>query len=79
MPGTYRLIELVGTSPVSFAEAVVPGFPEWSASHQVWRCPPSPRRAGPWARLPSIDSSGHCSGAAAATAIITTGASDSSA
>lgn len=28
MPGTYKLVEIVGTSPVSFAEAVKAGVAE---------------------------------------------------
>jgi flavin-binding protein dodecin len=30
MPGTYKIVELVGTSPVSFAEAVKNGVTEAS-------------------------------------------------
>ena len=38
MPGTYRMIELVGTSPVSFAEAVKVAINEASSSvqHMDW-------------------------------------------
>ena len=38
MPGTYKLIELVGTSPVSFAEAVKAAVAEASATvrHMEW-------------------------------------------
>ena len=38
MPGTYKTIELVGTSPVSFAEAVQVAVTEASATvrHMDW-------------------------------------------
>lgn len=38
MPGTYKTIELVGTSPVSFAEAVKAAIAEASATvrHMDW-------------------------------------------
>ncbi|MBI3278955.1 MAG: dodecin domain-containing protein [Acidobacteria bacterium] len=38
MPGTYKTIELVGTSPVSFAEAVKSAVAEASATvrHMDW-------------------------------------------
>jgi flavin-binding protein dodecin len=38
MPGTYKTIELVGTSPVSFAEAVKAAVAEASATirHMDW-------------------------------------------
>ena len=38
MPGTYKIIELVGTSPVSFAEAVKSAVQEASATvrHMDW-------------------------------------------
>lgn len=38
MPGTYKIIELVGTSPVSFAEAVKAAVAEASATvrHLDW-------------------------------------------
>lgn len=38
MPGTFKLIELVGTSPVSFAEAVKAAVAEASATvrHMDW-------------------------------------------
>ncbi len=38
MPGTYKKIELVGTSPVSFAEAVKTAIEEASKSvrHMNW-------------------------------------------
>ena len=38
MPGTYKKIELVGTSPVSFAEAVKAAIQEASKSirHMNW-------------------------------------------
>lgn len=38
MPGTYKIIELVGTSPVSFAEAVKSAVAEASATvrHLEW-------------------------------------------
>ena len=38
MPGTYKTIELVGTSPVSFAEAVKAAVEEASATvrHMDW-------------------------------------------
>ena len=38
MPGTYKTTELVGTSPVSFAEAVKAGVAEASATvrHMDW-------------------------------------------
>jgi flavin-binding protein dodecin len=38
MPGTYKIVELVGTSPVSFAEAVKAGVAEASKTihHMDW-------------------------------------------
>jgi dodecin len=38
MPGTYKLVELVGTSPVSFAEAVKAAIAEASKTirHLDW-------------------------------------------
>jgi flavin-binding protein dodecin len=38
MPGTYKVVELVGTSPVSFAEAVRSGVAEASKTlrHMDW-------------------------------------------
>lgn len=38
MPGTFKVIELVGTSPVSFAEAVKAAVAEASATlrHMDW-------------------------------------------
>jgi len=38
MPGTFKIIELVGTSPVSFAEAVKTAVAEASATlrHMDW-------------------------------------------
>lgn len=38
MPGTYKIIEVVGTSPVSFAEAVRAAVAEASATvrHMDW-------------------------------------------
>ena len=38
MPGTYKIIELVGTSPVSFAEAVKAAVSEASSTvrHMDW-------------------------------------------
>ena len=38
MPGTYKMIELVGTSPVSFADAVKAAVEEASQSvrHMDW-------------------------------------------
>lgn len=38
MPGTYKIVELVGTSPVSFAEAVKNGVTEASKTirHMDW-------------------------------------------
>jgi flavin-binding protein dodecin len=38
MPGTYKLVEIVGTSPVSFAEAVKEGVREASKTirHIDW-------------------------------------------
>jgi len=38
MPGTYKITELVGTSPVSFAEAVKAGIAEASKTirHMDW-------------------------------------------
>ena len=38
MPGTYKIIDLVGTSPVSFAEAVKSAVQEASATvrHMDW-------------------------------------------
>lgn len=38
MPGTYKIMELVGTSPVSFAEAVKAGVAEASKTirHMDW-------------------------------------------
>jgi flavin-binding protein dodecin len=38
MPGTFKTIELVGTSPVSFAEAVKAAVSEASATvrHMAW-------------------------------------------
>lgn len=38
MPGTYKTIELVGTSPISFAEAVKAAVVEASATvrHMDW-------------------------------------------
>ena len=38
MPGTYKIVELVGTSPISFAEAVKAGVAEASKTvrHMDW-------------------------------------------
>ena len=38
MPGTYKVVEIVGTSPVSFAEAVKAGVAEASSTvrHIDW-------------------------------------------
>jgi flavin-binding protein dodecin len=38
MPGTYKIMELVGTSPISFAEAVKAGVAEASKTirHMDW-------------------------------------------
>jgi flavin-binding protein dodecin len=38
MPGTYKIMELVGTSPTSFAEAVKAGIAEASKTirHMDW-------------------------------------------
>ena len=38
MPGTYKITELVGTSPISFAEAVKSGIAEASKTirHMDW-------------------------------------------
>lgn len=38
MPGTYKILEIVGTSPVSFAEAVKAGVAEASRTvrHMDW-------------------------------------------
>ncbi len=38
MPGTYKITELVGTSPISFAEAVKAGVAEASKTirHMDW-------------------------------------------
>jgi flavin-binding protein dodecin len=38
MPGTYKITELVGTSPISFAEAVKAGIAEASKTirHMDW-------------------------------------------
>jgi flavin-binding protein dodecin len=38
MPGTYKIIEIVGTSPTSFAEAVKAGVAEASKTvhHMDW-------------------------------------------
>jgi flavin-binding protein dodecin len=38
MPGTYKIMELVGTSPISFAEAVKAGIAEASKTvrHMEW-------------------------------------------
>jgi flavin-binding protein dodecin len=38
MPGTYKIVELVGTSPVSFAEAVKAGVAEAAKTirHMDW-------------------------------------------
>jgi flavin-binding protein dodecin len=38
MPGTYKIIEIVGTSPVSFAEAVKAGVTEAAKTvhHMEW-------------------------------------------
>ena len=38
MPGTYKIMELVGTSPISFAEAVKAGIAEASKTvrHMDW-------------------------------------------
>ena len=38
MPGTYKIIEVVGTSPVSFAEAVKNGVADAAATvhHMDW-------------------------------------------
>ena len=38
MPGTYKIIEIVGTSPLSFAEAVKAGVAEASKTvhHMDW-------------------------------------------
>jgi dodecin len=38
MPGTYKTIEIVGTSPISFAEAVKAGVAEAARTvrHMAW-------------------------------------------
>jgi len=38
MPGTYKMLELVGTSPISFAEAVKAAVAEASKTvrHMAW-------------------------------------------
>ena len=38
MPGTYKILELVGTSPISFAEAVKAAVAEASKTvrHMAW-------------------------------------------
>ena len=38
MPGTYKIVEIVGTSPVSFAEAVKAGVAQASKTirHMDW-------------------------------------------